>query len=113
MKALSDNKEVEDRGYYYLLDWNERNSWQYIFATFNKHRLCDLNIKEYYQLFAYATQIDTIEISKSFGPKPIKDSFSREEVIENMWQAYKASNTVFEDELALRAEFDNWIQENL
>ena len=66
MKALTDDKEVESRGYYYLLDWNERDNWKFISAQFNKNRLCDLNIKEYYQLFCYATQIDSIELIKSF-----------------------------------------------
>lgn len=66
MKALSDDKEVESRGYYYLLDWNERDNWKYISTQFNKNRLCDLTIKEYYQLFCYATQIDSVELTKSF-----------------------------------------------
>ena len=45
--------------------------------------------------------------------KKLKDSWNREEVIEQMWSAYKASNTVFEDESALRIEFDNWINQKL
>ena len=35
------------------------------------------------------------------------------EVIEQMWLAYKAANTIFEDESALRVEFNNWIDKNL
>ena len=45
--------------------------------------------------------------------KKLKDSWNREEVIEQMWSAYKAANTVFEDESALRIEFNNWINQNL
>ena len=45
--------------------------------------------------------------------KKLKDSWNREEIIEQMWSAYKAANTVFEDESALRIEFDNWIDQNL
>lgn len=45
--------------------------------------------------------------------KKLKDSWNREEVIEQIWSAYKAANTVFEDESALRIEFDNWIDQNL
>ena len=45
--------------------------------------------------------------------KELKDSWNREEIIEQMWLAYKAANTVFEDESALRIEFDNWIDQNL
>ena len=45
--------------------------------------------------------------------KKLKDSWNREEIIEQMWLAYKASNTIFEDESALRVEFNNWIDKNL
>ena len=41
--------------------------------------------------------------------KSIKDSWNREEVIEKMWLSYKASNTIFEDEIALKMEFNNWL----
>jgi hypothetical protein len=45
--------------------------------------------------------------------KKLKDSWNKEEVIEQMWLAYKAANTLFEDESPLRLEFDNWIDKNL
>ena len=45
--------------------------------------------------------------------KKLKDSWNRGEVIEQMWLAYKAANTIFEDESALRVEFNNWIDKNL
>lgn len=45
--------------------------------------------------------------------KKLKDSWNREEVIEQMWSVYKAANTIFEDESALRVEFNNWIDQNL
>lgn len=45
--------------------------------------------------------------------KKLKDSWSREEHVEGMWQAYKASNTTFQDEFALRKEFDEWVEKNL
>lgn len=66
MKALADDKEVEDRIYYYLLDWNEKDDWQYIYDNFRKRRLCDLNIKEFYFLFGYAAQSDLQQLIKSF-----------------------------------------------
>ena len=59
MKILSDGIEVPSRGYYYLLDWNEANQWEYMYNAFNKKRLCDLTIMEYRQLFCYATQMDS------------------------------------------------------
>lgn len=43
----------------------------------------------------------------------VKESWNREEVTEKMWLVYRASNTIFNDEIALRAEFDYWIKENL
>lgn len=58
MKTLSDGIEVPSRGYYYLLDWNEFDGWEYLFSTFNKSRLCDLTITEYKQLFKHATEVD-------------------------------------------------------
>ena len=29
----------------------------------------------------------------------------------DMWEAYKASNTIFEDEIALRQEFEEWFEQ--
>lgn len=43
----------------------------------------------------------------------IKDSWNREEYIEGMWQAYKKANTIFEDEVALKNEFNKWIEKIL
>lgn len=62
MKKLSDDKEVPARGYYYLLDWNERNEWKYISQTFGKTRLCDLTLFEYKMLFKHATTEDYKEL---------------------------------------------------
>lgn len=45
--------------------------------------------------------------------KKVKDSWNREEHIEGMWKAYKASNTIFEDEESLKQEFNEWIEDNL
>lgn len=30
---------------------------------------------------------------------------------EDMWEAYKASNTIFEDEVALEQEFKEWLEQ--
>lgn len=53
------------------------------------------------------------QYKKDYPIKKLKDSWNREEVIEQMWLAYKAANTIFEDESALRVEFNNWIDQNL
>ena len=58
MKELADGTEIPDRGYHYLLDWNEKDGWRYIASEFGKQRLCDLTIVEYRKLFAYATKED-------------------------------------------------------
>jgi len=58
MKELADGNEVPSRVYYYLLDWNEINQWEYIFRSFKKERLCDLNLNEFKQLFLYASSED-------------------------------------------------------
>ena len=58
MKTLSDGYDVSSRSYYFLLDWNEVNDWNYITQKFQKSRLCDLTINEYKELWKYATQIE-------------------------------------------------------
>ena len=51
----SDGFEVTSRSYYFLLDWNESDDWQYIIKEFGKSKLKDLNLAEYKQLFLHAT----------------------------------------------------------
>lgn len=58
MKVLADDKEVPSRTYYYLLDFNDKDDWEYMIEKFNKRKLCDLIMKEYVQLFEYATLCD-------------------------------------------------------
>ena len=62
MKTLSDGTEVSARSYYYLLDWNEQNMWQFISENFNKGRLMDLTISEYKKLFIEATTKDVTQL---------------------------------------------------
>lgn len=58
MKELQDNTQVPSGIYYYLLDWNEKNRWDYMQRNFEKMRLCDLNLREFKQLFLFATSED-------------------------------------------------------
>jgi hypothetical protein len=58
MKTLSDGIGVTERTWYYLLDFNDRNNWEFIMQSFNKTKLHDLTINEYKQLFIYATNSD-------------------------------------------------------
>lgn len=58
MKILNDKTEVSSRIYYYLLDWNESNEWEYIREEFDKGKLNELNIAEFRQLFKHASTED-------------------------------------------------------
>jgi hypothetical protein len=62
MKKLSDGTEVSARTYYYLLDFNERYNWEFMYNTFNKKKLCELTIVEYRQLFEHATEVDKVTL---------------------------------------------------
>ena len=55
MKTLADGKEVSSRSYYFLLDWNEADSWHFISERFGKNALKDLNLIEYMILWLHAT----------------------------------------------------------
>jgi len=55
MKQLSDNTFVSSKSYYFLLDFNEINEWNFIQKKFNKNKLKDLTINEYLTLFEHAS----------------------------------------------------------
>ena len=55
MKTLLDGFEVSERSYYYLLDWNEVNEWEYIAKEFGKSKLKELTRVQYKRLFNKAT----------------------------------------------------------
>jgi len=67
MKELIDDTQVPDRGYYYLLDWNEADRWETMLRLFDKKRLCDLELHEYIQLFEIATKkdLENLKIEKT------------------------------------------------
>ena len=50
MKSLGDKTGVYDRMYYYLLDWNDQNEWEYITTNFNKTKLNELTQREFIEL---------------------------------------------------------------
>jgi len=58
MKELSDGTQVVARMYYYLLDFNDLTSWDYIRNTLHKNALKELNKAEFIQLFQLATTVD-------------------------------------------------------
>ena len=58
MKTLADGTTVVARTFYYLLDWNNWNNYEFIYKNFNKKRLMDLSIEEYVMLWKHATYND-------------------------------------------------------
>jgi len=56
MKELSDGTQVSSRSYYYLLDFNDRDSWKTLMEEFGVRRLHDLNIEQYIRLFEIASE---------------------------------------------------------
>jgi len=56
MKVLADGKEVTSRSYYYLLDFNDRDSWKTLTQEFGLNKLHELNITQYIRLFEIATE---------------------------------------------------------
>ena len=55
MKTIADGFLVSERSYYYLLDWNESDNWEYIMREFGTTKLKDLNRVAYKRLFNKAT----------------------------------------------------------
>ena len=58
MKELKDGTQVSARSYYYLLDFNDRDSWKTLVGEFGVNKLHDLNIEQYIKLFELATEAE-------------------------------------------------------
>ena len=58
MKTLSDGTQVHARMFYYLLDWNDNNGWDFMINTFNQTQLYKLNKDQFTTLFMEATSKD-------------------------------------------------------
>jgi hypothetical protein len=56
MKELSDGTQVSSRSYYFLLDFNDRDSWKTLVENFNVTRLHDLTKEQYIRLFEIACE---------------------------------------------------------
>lgn len=63
MKELSDGTQVTARSYYFLLDFNDRDSWKTLVDNFNVRRLHDLTKEQYIRLFEIACEKE-LEILK-------------------------------------------------
>ena len=60
MKTLIDGSQVSSKSYYYLLEFNDNDNWQFMASQFGKNKLKDLTIDEYRLLFDVATQEEFI-----------------------------------------------------
>ena len=56
MKELSNGTQVSSRSYYFLLDFNDRDSWKTIGEEFNTYKLHELNKEQYIRLFEIAVE---------------------------------------------------------
>jgi hypothetical protein len=63
MKKLSDNSKVTARSYYFLLDWNETNDWEFIRDHFKKDKLSELTLDEYRILWLMRLRLNLMECS--------------------------------------------------
>ncbi len=63
-KPTIDDKEVPDRVYYYLLEWNERDEWETIWSRYGLRRLCDCTKEQVMSLFQTASESDYTEMKK-------------------------------------------------
>ena len=54
MKELADGSQVSSRGFYFLLDWNDRNNKQVMFNLYGIMRLHELSKHQYTYLMKYA-----------------------------------------------------------
>ena len=58
MKTLADGTQVSSRSYYYLLDWNEIDNWNFMATNFGKEKLRELDIEEYKKLWIHAVNVE-------------------------------------------------------
>lgn len=56
MKELKNGEQVTSRSYYFLLDFNDRDSWKTLYDNFNVKRLNDLTKEQYIKLFEMAVE---------------------------------------------------------
>ena len=54
MKELADGKQVTSRGFYFLLDWNDRNDKKIMYNLYGVMRLHELTLHQYIYLMEKA-----------------------------------------------------------
>jgi len=60
MKELADGTKINSGSYYFLLDYNDRNNFEYLLKTFNNKKLCELNLDEYIDLYKHASDEEVL-----------------------------------------------------
>ena len=58
MKELKNGERVTSRSYYFLLDFNDRDSWKTLNDNFGVMKLHDLNKEQYIRLFEMAVEAE-------------------------------------------------------
>lgn len=101
MKTLADGSQVSSKSYYYLLEFNEEDNWQFISSQFGKCKLKDLTIKEYRLLFNLAAQEEfkTTDTPESMGMILIGSGITREEYM-------KINNHILATEFRVETKFE-------
>lgn len=63
MKELADGTQVTSRSFYFLLDWNDRNSWQVMHGLYGQIKLSKLSKHQYVYLFekAMASELQVLK----------------------------------------------------
>jgi hypothetical protein len=54
MKELADGKQVTSRGFYFLLDWNDRDDKKIMYGLYGVMRLAELELHQYAYLMEKA-----------------------------------------------------------
>lgn len=54
--------QVPSRCWYYMLEWNDKNNWKMMQDMFDKIKLHELTLQEFWQIFNYATQKDVEDL---------------------------------------------------
>jgi hypothetical protein len=58
MKELKNGEQVTSRSYYFLLDFNDRDSWKTLVNGFGVTKLHELNKEQYIKLFEMAVEAE-------------------------------------------------------
>ena len=62
MKQLTDGTQIPARIWYYILDWNDHDSFKTL-QSFGTSRMCELSRVQFHQLFRIAFKYDLESLS--------------------------------------------------